>query len=155
MRLAKWCWTVIPNERNFQFAPNNHYRFFFLHTVLLTIAFKLLYAFFYITLKYLHFRSRNIRIGSYLHRWRWTFWRKMMSKTNIMTSKRHPDFKHEDVLHPPRIRWKHEDGNIQKAEKGKNRGKPCREVCKKTISVAPVICVQVWYKSICLDFINI
>ena len=36
---------VMPNSypewRNFQFAPNNHYRFFFLHTLPSTIAFRL------------------------------------------------------------------------------------------------------------------
>ena len=42
---------VMPNSypewRNFQLAPNDHYGFFFLHTLPLTIAFKLLYVSFY------------------------------------------------------------------------------------------------------------
>ena len=33
-----------PKWRNFQFAPNNHYRFFFKHTLPLTIEFKLEYV---------------------------------------------------------------------------------------------------------------
>ena len=36
-----------PEWRNFPFAPNNHYGFFFLHKLPLTIAFKLEYALFY------------------------------------------------------------------------------------------------------------
>ena len=36
----------LPSWRNFQFAPNNHYRFFFLHTLPLAIVFKLGYVFF-------------------------------------------------------------------------------------------------------------
>ena len=36
-----------PEWLNFQFAPNNYYGSFFLHTLPLTIAFKLLYALFY------------------------------------------------------------------------------------------------------------
>ena len=42
---------VMPNSYpewlNFQFAPNNYYGFFFLHTLPFTIAFILLYALFY------------------------------------------------------------------------------------------------------------
>ena len=42
---------VIPNSypegRDFQFAPNNHYGFFFLHTLPSTIAFGLEYVFIY------------------------------------------------------------------------------------------------------------
>ena len=42
---------VMPNSypewRNFQFEPNNHYRFFFLHTLPSTIAFRLEYVLFY------------------------------------------------------------------------------------------------------------
>ena len=42
---------VMPNSypelRNFQFAPNHHYGFFFLHTVPSKILFKLGYALFY------------------------------------------------------------------------------------------------------------
>ena len=39
-------WTVI-RVTYFQFTPNNHYRFFFLHTLPSTIVFKLEYALFY------------------------------------------------------------------------------------------------------------
>ena len=42
---------VMPNSypewRNFQLAPKNHYGFFFLHTLLSTIAFRLEYVLFY------------------------------------------------------------------------------------------------------------
>ena len=37
----------LPEWRNFQFASKNHYVFFFLHTLPLTIAFKLEYVLFY------------------------------------------------------------------------------------------------------------
>ena len=44
------CW-VMPNSypewRNFHFTPNNHYRFFFLHTLPSTIVFKLACELFY------------------------------------------------------------------------------------------------------------
>ena len=36
-----------PEGRDFQFAPNNHYGFFFLHTFPSTIAFTLEYVFVY------------------------------------------------------------------------------------------------------------
>ena len=36
-----------PETRDFQFAPNNHYGFFFLHTLPSTIAFRLEYVFVY------------------------------------------------------------------------------------------------------------
>ena len=36
-----------PKWQNFQFEPNNHYRFFFLHTLFSTIAFRLEYVLFY------------------------------------------------------------------------------------------------------------
>ena len=36
-----------PEWQNFQFEPNNHCRFFFLHTLLSTIAFRLEYVVFY------------------------------------------------------------------------------------------------------------
>ena len=39
-------WKQLPEWRNFQFAPNNRYRFFFLHTLPLTIVFKCGYALF-------------------------------------------------------------------------------------------------------------
>ena len=54
-----------PEWRNFQFETNNHYRFFFLHTRLSTIAFRLEHMLFYqfydkITT---FFRPRHVRIG--------------------------------------------------------------------------------------------
>ena len=36
----------LPEWRNFQFAPNNHYGFFFLHTLPSTITFRLEYVFY-------------------------------------------------------------------------------------------------------------
>ena len=36
-----------PESLDFQFAPNNHYGFFFLHTLPSTIAFRLNYVFVY------------------------------------------------------------------------------------------------------------
>ena len=53
--------------------------------------------------KYLHFGSRNIWFGCYLRRWRWNFWQKMTSQTDIMMSKRHPDVMHESCLTPPHL----------------------------------------------------
>ena len=47
-----------PERQDFQFAPNNHYGFFFLHTLPSTIAFRLEYVFvyqFYAEQKQLHF----------------------------------------------------------------------------------------------------
>ena len=61
---------VMPNSypqwRNFQFEPNNFYRFFFLHTFLSTVAFRLEYVMFYqFNAKTTTFlRSRNVRFGS-------------------------------------------------------------------------------------------
>ena len=37
----------LPEWRNFQFAPKNHYGYFFLHTLPSTIAFRLEYVLFY------------------------------------------------------------------------------------------------------------
>ena len=37
----------LPKWQNFQFAPKNHYGFFFLHTLPLTIAFRFEYVLFY------------------------------------------------------------------------------------------------------------
>ena len=44
--------------------------------------------------------SRNVRFGCYLQHWWWNIWQKMMSKTDVMTSKRHPDVMHESRLTP-------------------------------------------------------
>ena len=81
---------VMPNSypgwRNFQFAPNNHYWFFFLHTLPLTFAFMLEFMLFYqfyaeITIFFL---SSDVRFGSYLRRW----YRNVCRKTDVnMTSK--------------------------------------------------------------------
>ena len=67
---------VMPNSspewRNFQFTPNNHYGFFFLHTFPSTmhVAFKLQYSLFYqFYAKITVFFIKNVRIGSYLRRW--------------------------------------------------------------------------------------
>ena len=54
-----------PEWQNFQFAPNNHYKFFFLHTLSSNIVFKLLNMRYFINLvlKYIVYR-----FGSYLQR---------------------------------------------------------------------------------------
>ena len=52
-----------------------------------------------ITLKCLHFRSRHDRFGFYLLRWRWNIWRKMTSKSDVMTSKLTCDVK--------KTHWRH------------------------------------------------
>ena len=74
---------VMPNSyhewQKFQFAPNNHYRIFFLHTFRrLYLSLNMCY-FINFALKLVHFQSRNVRFGSYL---------------------RHPQVMHEVVLHP-------------------------------------------------------
>ena len=76
-----------------------------LHTLPSIIAFKLLYALLYqcyaeiSSLSYrlsVYFRSRSIiRFGSYQRHWCWNVWRKMTSKTDVMTSKRHSYIMHE------------------------------------------------------------
>ena len=88
--LAEW--------RNFQFEPNNHHRFFFLHTLLSTIAFRLEYVLFYqfyakITI---FFRSRNVQFGSSLIGDVETFG-KNCRENDVMTSK-HKN-RHTDVMH--------------------------------------------------------
>ena len=57
-----------------------------------------------ITLLYLQFRSKLVRICSYLRYWDWNVWRNMTSKTNEMMSKRQPDIMNESHLKPPGIR---------------------------------------------------
>ena len=111
----------IPERWNFQFALKNHYGFFFLHTLPSKIVFKFPYALLYQhTLKYLHFRSRPDRFGFYLQRW--NIWLKMMSKSDVMTSKR-----------PWCQAWKYQSGM-------RENGKQCR-----TWSV----CFQVWVHTVC------
>ena len=61
---------VMPNSypkwRNFQYALNSHYRFFFLHTFPSTIAFKLKYALFYqFYVKITIFFIKNVQFDSY------------------------------------------------------------------------------------------
>ena len=78
------CWLMpnsYPEWRDFQFAPHNHYGFFFLYTFPLTSAFKLKYVLFYqFNFKFLHLRPRNLRFVSYLWCCRQKVWRKMTSK---------------------------------------------------------------------------
>ena len=74
--------------RNFQFATNSHYGFFFLHTRLSSTAFKLkceLFCQYYAKIS--RFWSRKVRFGFYLRRWHREVWRKMTSKTYAVTSK--------------------------------------------------------------------
>ena len=90
--LAKWCWTVILSDRIFYshwttIMDSFSYIFFFRQ---LHLNFCMHY-FITITLKYIHFRSRNVQIGSYLRRICQNVWQKMKSKPDVMTSKRHPD----------------------------------------------------------------
>ena len=48
MLISRLCYAEqLPEWRNFQFAPTNHYGFFFLHTFPSTIAFRLEYVLFY------------------------------------------------------------------------------------------------------------
>ena len=73
---------VMPNSypqwRTFQFATDNHYGFFFLHTLPSTIAFRLEYVIFSI----IHWNNyifwwRHARFGSYPRRWRQNIWWKI------------------------------------------------------------------------------
>ena len=60
---------IYPEWQNFQFAPSSHYRFILLHTLPSTIVFKLGYALFYqFYVKWVHFRSSNVRFGICLRR---------------------------------------------------------------------------------------
>ena len=60
-----------PEWRNFQFAPNIQYGFFFLHTLHATIAFKLDHVLFYNLIFFMFIRFPAIllvkTIDSYLH----------------------------------------------------------------------------------------
>ena len=59
--------TSYPEWRNFQFAPNNHYRFVFLHTLPSTIIFKLEYALlheFYAEISTLSIKKYSVRLLS-------------------------------------------------------------------------------------------
>ena len=69
--------------RNLQFALHNCYGFFFLHT----LPFINMRYFINFMLKYLHLPSRNARFGSCLQHWRRKIWWKVMSKTDVITSK--------------------------------------------------------------------
>ena len=108
---------VMPNSypewQNFQFEPNNNYRFFFLHTLLSTIAFRLEYVLFYqfyAQNNYFFFRSRNVRLATLLYVEIETFggnWRENDIKTSKLISKhqnRHPYVMHESRLTPPHVR---------------------------------------------------
>ena len=77
----------LPECRNFQFAPETHYWFFFLHTLPSTIAFRLEYVLVYqFYAKITIFRSRKFRYGSFLIRWRRNVWRKL-TWNDVKTSK--------------------------------------------------------------------
>ena len=90
---------VMPNSypewRNFHFEPNNHYRFFFFHTLLSTIAFRLECMLFYqIYTKITTFSIKrcSVRFGSYLRRWH--VWRKIDIN---LTSRRQNDVKASEL----------------------------------------------------------
>ena len=70
-----------PKWWNFQFAPNNHYGFFFLHTLPSTIAFRLEYVLIYQF--YTEMTTVFNRFGSYLRCWRWNVLRKITSNVTI------------------------------------------------------------------------
>ena len=100
-----------PEWRHFQFAPNNHYGFFFLHTLPSTIAFRFEYVLVYqFYAEITTFVSiKKCLFGSYLRCWRWNDWqwRQHDVKTCKMTSKRHnrrPVFMHKSRLTLPRVR---------------------------------------------------
>ena len=102
--------TSYPEWRNFQFEPNNHYRLFFLHTLLSTITFRLEYVLFYqfyatITT---FFRLRNVRFGSSLIRWRRKVWRKLTWKWhgNVKNDVKTSYWRHAgESSYTPHVRW--------------------------------------------------
>ena len=136
---------VMPNSYpewpNFQSVPNNHYGFFFLHTLRSTIAFRLEYV---LVLSILCrnnfiFQSRNVWFGSYLRCKRWNDLKKMVN----MKSK-HAKWRQNDTIdvlascqessytlswwHFPNPGWVHgNSGRVCKkrfVSTGENRGNP-------------------------------
>ena len=73
-----------PEWWNFQFAPHNHFGFFFLHTLPSTIAFKLEYALFYKFYSIISICSQDLFGSVPQWRWHWNVWWKMTQ--NIKTT---------------------------------------------------------------------
>ena len=76
--------------RKFQVTPNNHCRFFFLHTLPSKSAFRLDCVILSIIFwnNYI-FWWRDARFSSYLRCWRWNVWRKIDVKTSKLSSWHH------------------------------------------------------------------
>ena len=58
-------------RRNFQFTPNNHYRFFFFHSLPSTISFKFEHVLFYqfnAEISAFSIKKCSVRVGSFLRR---------------------------------------------------------------------------------------
>ena len=96
---------VMPNSypewRNFQFELNNHYRFFFLHTLFSTIAFRLEYVLFYkfyakITT---FFDQEMFGLAQLLY-----VDVKRFGGNDFKTSKSHTDVMHDSRLTSPHVR---------------------------------------------------
>ena len=99
-QLTKW--------RNFQFAPKNHYGFFFLHTLPSTVAVRLEYVLFYqfyaIITTFVDQKKFGMAPLLYVDIKKFGGnWRENNVKTSKMTSKhqnRYTDVLHENLLHP-------------------------------------------------------
>ena len=97
---------VVPNSypecRNFQFAPNKHYGFFFLYTLTSSIAFRSLYALFYQYYAEIFTFSVKKCLVQLLPT---ALTSKRLAendiKSDVITSKRQPDIMHESRLTPP------------------------------------------------------
>ena len=137
-----------PEWRNFPFAPNNYYGYFFLHTLPLTVAFKR--YFINSALNSLLFRSRQ----SFVRLLRMTLTSKRLAADVVMTSK---------------TPWRHkrESSHTSWSETtfpctDPTRGNSCR-VCKKNMFTSAVetdptqghkdFVSQLFYRS--LDAINL
>ena len=123
---------VMPNSypewRNFRFAPNNHYGFFFLHTLPSTIAFRLEYVLFYQFYAKITTFFNEKKFGTalllYVDVWRKLTWKwrqdvKIVKLTSCTRVVLHPSCKTTFPI-PGRV-----------------HGNPCR-VCKKMFS--PLLC---------------
>ena len=98
---------IYPEWRNLQFNPSSHYRFFFLHTLLSTIAFRLEYVGFFLSIyakitTFFSIKKCSVRLLSYtltskrLRKLTWK-WRQDVK----ITSKRKNH--HTDVMHESRL----------------------------------------------------
>ena len=97
---------IYPEWWNFQFAPNNNYGFFFLHTLPSTIAYRLEYCHILSNLCWNNyiFLSRDVWFCSCLRRWRGNVWRRldinMTSRCKKWCQNCHPDIMHESFYTP-------------------------------------------------------